>query len=242
MVLLDPILIEKNVLKAFRKLTKNVNHSIRQGKPVDQRSLFASMMSLGDRFELQGQHHLMNTKSANFAEALVSKKQYNLASIIYGILIKNNGGNPFLLEYFGQKALAAAKKTKDPIHIMARADDLNRLYRVTEYGSKKHFKVLVDEEKALKTIISDYDLAVDNYRTISREPLPIEHYEFMLCGIKMEIAKIKMNSNPIFAINELKDAQIMMRKYGYGTITRRIKSLLHDAYVKFYSLPDIYPR
>ena len=232
MILLDPVIIEKNTEKAFKLLAKNVQHSLQQGKRVDSKSFYASLMGLGDRFELQGHRHIMNFKSANFAQDLVGKKEYNLASIIYGILIKNNAHNPVLLEDFARKALAAAKKAKDSIHSMARADDLNRLYRQTEYGSDKHFRALVEEKKALCKIVSNYDGAVKNYLTISRKPLPREHYEFMLCGIKIEIAKIKMDSNPLLAIKELEGAQKIMRKYGYGTITQRIKTLIDEAYAK----------
>lgn len=232
MALLEPILIERNALKAFRQLTRNINHRIQQGQIVNPKSLYASLMSLGDRFELQGQHHVMNLQSSNFAEKLVAQGQYNLASIIYGILLKSNEKNPFLLEHFGQKALAAARKTNDPIHIMARADDLNNLYRITEYGSSKHYKVLTEEKKALENIVYNYKRAIRKYKTISREPLPLDHYEFMLCGIKMEIAKIKMDTNPLLVINELEEAEKLMNKYGYGTITRRIQSLLDEAYAR----------
>ena len=230
MVSLNPILAEENTMKAFQLFKQNVHNAIQQGKDIDYRSFYNSLISFGDRFELQEQRHIMNCSIANFAENLASQKQYDLASIIYGILIKSNWNNSYLLEQFGLKGLAIAKKLNDPIHIMARADNLNQLYRATEYGSKKHLQALVEEEKALKTIVSNYDLARKNYKTIFREPLPFEHYEFMLCGIKMEIAKINIDSNPLLAINKLEEAQDIISKYGYGTITQRIQALLDKAY------------
>ena len=230
MALIDPILLERSAIKAFGQLTQKVNRSIMLRQNVSQRGLFASLMDLGDRFEMQGQHHIMNTKSAEFAEDLLSKKEYDLASIVYGILIKINRNNPALTEEFAKKALSVAKKTGDPIHIMARADDLNYLYRQTEYGSKKHFQALLEEKKALVEIVTNYEGAVRKYRTLTRQPLTKDRYEFMLCGIKMEIAKIKLETNPLLAINELESAQKIMRKYGQGTLVKRIKGLLDIAY------------
>ena len=229
-LLFNPRLLSRNSLLAFRRMSDNVHGTISSGQAVDRRSLFASVQTLGDTFESQGQKHLLNSEGAILAQSLAARKEYDLSSIIYGILIKRNKENPFLLEEFAKKALASAKKTKDAIHIMARADDLNNLYRITEYGSKKHLKVLFEEKNALLSIINNYEGAIRNYRTISRKPLSKEHYEFMLCGIRMEIAKILEAEYPLQAIKELEAAQRLISKYGEGTLTYRISNLLDRAY------------
>ena len=224
--------ITDDALKIFKQLSKNVNKSIKTGEEIDTKTFATTVRFIGDSFEYQGQKYLMNSNGGNFAESLVSQNRFDLASILYGILIKSNSNNPALLEHFAQRGLAAAKKSKDPIHIMARADDLNKLYRMTEYGSKKHLKALSEEKCALLDIVKNYRKAVQNYKTITRKPLSLDHYEFMLCGIRMEIAKITMDSNPFIAINELEAAQKLIRKYGDGTLTRRIEMLLDEAYAR----------
>ena len=229
-LLINSRLLAEDALKAFKNLSKKVHTSISKGKSIDSRSFASTMRIIGDTFEMQGQKYLMNYNGAQLAENLSKQNEHNLASILYGILIKNNNNNPVLTEEFARKALQNAKKTKDPIHIMARADDLNRLYRITEYGSEKHLKVLMEEKKALLKIVSDYKKAVRSYRTISRLPLSIDHYEFMLCGIRMELAKIMKYTYPLQAIKELEAAQKIMQKHGQGTLTQRIEMLLDEAY------------
>lgn len=224
--------ITDDALKVFKQLSKNVNKSIKTGEQIDTKTFATTVRFIGDSFEYQGQKYLMNSKGGDFAESLVCQNRFDLASILYGILIKSNSNNPALLEHFAQRGLAAAKKSKDPIHIMARADDLNNLYRMTEYGSKKHLKALSEEKCALLEFVKHYQKAVQSYKTITRKPLNLDHYEFMLCGIRMEIAKITMDSNPFIAINELEAAQKLMQKHGDGTLTRRIEMLLDEAYAR----------
>lgn len=229
-LLFNPILLADDALKVFKSLSKNVRSTVKHGYEVDKNAFAQSIRVVGDSFEYQGQKHIMNYKGAQLAEKLVYNQQLDLASIIYGVLIKNNEHNPVLLEEFAKRGLALARKTNDPIHIMARLDDLNHLYRKTEYGSKKHFKILSEEKNVLLEIVKHYDKAVQRYNTISRPPLTKNHYEFMLCGIRMEIAKIIMEKNPFIAITELEAAQNLMRKYGNGTLTKRIEMLLDQAY------------
>ena len=229
-LLFNPIHFAEDTQKVFNTLSKNVRTAIAKGEYIDARMFSESIRTIGDSFEHQGQKYIMNYKGAKLAKELTDKKQFNLASIIYSFLIKNNEQNPVLCEDFAKKGLKLARRVQDPIHIMARLDNLNNLYRKTEYGSKKHIKTLVEEKEILRKIVKKYKNCINQYNTISRQALPKEHYEFMLCGIKMEIAKIMLEKNPLMAILELESAERMLHKYGKGTLTDRIQMLLAKAY------------
>lgn len=231
-LLFNPIALADDAYTVFKCLSREVQTTVAKGKAVDKSAFAQSVKTLRDTFEHRGQRHLMTYEGANLAEKLAQNERADLASILYGVLIKSNINNPLLVEEFAQKGLALARKTKDPIHIMARLDDLNHLYRTTEYGSKKHFKILCQEKEILKKIVRNYDDAVRRYNTISRQALPKNHYEFMLCGIRMEIAKIIMDKNPFIALTELEAAEKIIYKYGDGTLTTRIKMLLDEVYAR----------
>lgn len=229
-LLFNPIALADDAYTVFKRLSREVQTTVAKGKAVDKSAFAQSVKTLRDTFEHRGQRHLMTYEGANLAEKLAQNERADIASILYGVLIKSNINNPLLVEEFAKKGLALARKTKDPIHIMARLDDLNHLYRTTEYGSKKHFNVLAQEKEILKYILKNYDKAVERYDTISRKALPKERYEFMLCGIRMELAKIVLEKNPLMAITELESAERIIQKYGAGTLASRIQSLLDIAY------------
>ena len=82
--------ITDDALKIFKQLYNNTHKSIKRGQEVDTRSFASTVRFIGDSFEYQGQKYLMNSKGGNFAESLVNQNRFDLASILYGILIKRD--------------------------------------------------------------------------------------------------------------------------------------------------------
>ena len=182
---------------------------------------------VGDSFVNQNAKEQMNKKSTWFAESLVSQKANDLAGIIYSILVKLNYDNPSLREKFATNALAIATRVKDPIHIMARANDLKEIYKITAKGSDKHIKVLYQEKRALNDIINNYDKLKQEHRTVSRDLSPIDGYKKKLGAIKFEIGSLLLNKEPILAKNELEGAREIYSQFGEGSYTEKIDKLLN---------------
>ena len=59
---------------------------------------------------------------------------------MYSLLLRINPKNSPIIEQIARNALLIAKRLHDPVHIMARANDLKEIYKITENGSKKHLK------------------------------------------------------------------------------------------------------
>ena len=104
-------------------------------------------------------------------------------------MIRLNPKHTTVVEQVATNALAIAKRLNDPVHIMARANDLKEIYRISQPGSAKHLKSLQTEKRALNDICNNYQNVQKRYRTLSRKMRPVEAYELKLAAIRYEIAK-----------------------------------------------------
>lgn len=223
----NPKTLAQNPALSYDSYAQKVIKAIKREAVVDKSSFFAELKELGDSFVRQDAKEQMNKKSKWFAETLVALKSNDLAGIVYSYLVKLNYGSPKLREEFATRALAIAKRTNDPIHIMARANDLKEVYKITAHGTEKHLRVLYQEKRALNDIISNYDIYKSNKsRSISREMRPIDGYLQKLADIKIEIAEMLLKKNPELAQKELIEAKNIYSKFGEGKNTQKIEHLL----------------
>ena len=164
----------------------------------------------------------MNKKAKKLAETLVAKNDNNMAGIIYSFLIKFNQGNTKLVEEFATSALAIAKRLNDPMHVMARCNDLKEIYKIFPPKDDKLLKVLYEEKRALNKIITDYDNVKTKYNTINRQMKPVSNYRILLADIKFEIGKQLTNKDEKLAIQEIAEARAIYEEY---KLTNRLASL-----------------
>lgn len=223
----SPESIKRNPIQAYDSYAQNVIKAIKRNAVIDKPSFSAELKELGACLVNQNSIDLMNKKSSNFAETLVSHKANELAGIIYSFLIKLNYDNFGLREKFATNALAIAKRQKDSIHIMARANDLKELYKITARGSVKHIKILYDEKRALNDIITNYDRIKAERRTAG-DLVPIDGYKTKLAAIKVEIGELLLRTNPTLAKKELMEAKEMYATYGEGKNTQKIELMLEE--------------
>jgi len=207
--------------KAFEVLSMKVKNNSAKVKPI---AFSCEIHDIGNGFERRGQRQVLINKYSGFAEMLTGLGKDNLAGIVYSFLIKINQGNSDLIEKFATRALKIAKRQHDPVHIMARTDDLRRVLS-PERDRERLVRVLYDEKRALNDICNKYDSVKKRYNTLTRKMKPVEQYRVKLAAIKVDIAELIMDENPKQAICEITEAKEIMQSFGKGTITKKIDNL-----------------
>lgn len=192
--------------KSFDVFSQQVLKNIKRGENANLKEFTSRLTSFSDTFEVDKSG--MNKKSKKFAETLVGLNKDNLASIVYSFLIKVNRGNIDLIEEFATNALKIAKRLKDPLHIMARANDLREAYKIVPPKNEKFMSVLYDEKHALKDIISNYEKVQKQNKNLK----PKENYQILLAEVKCDIAKRQSDKN--LAKQELLEAKELYETLG----------------------------
>lgn len=217
-----------NPNKAFDIFESKVTKIITKKEKIDPGSFFAELNSICKKFVANNQLDRINKNNLKFAEKLVALGDGRLAAIIYSLLIKLNSNNIELVEHFATNGLIIAKRFHDPVHIMARCEDLRRIYNVTCPQSEKMLKVLYEEKKALNSITKNYTNAQNKFQTLSRDMKPLENYQIMQGAIQIQIAKMLKNTNPKESIKELESANALLSNLGKGKYTKEIQKLLNE--------------
>ena len=218
----------KNSKNAFDLFEKKVTKIVSNNNDVDANSFSGELKCFLNKYTDSNETNKMNNKFVAFAERLVSLGKDSLAGIIYSFLIKANSNNPALVERFAINGLAIAKRFNDPVHIMARCENLRRIYSVSEPQSEKMLKVLYEEKRALNDISKNYQGAQNRFQSVTSEMKPLENYQIMLSAIKIQIAKIIKKSKPDEAIKELKEAKELLGKDKNGELIQEVEKLLSE--------------
>ncbi len=212
--------------KAFCEFEDKITKKLQRKETINHTQFSCELHDIGESFVRQKQIDSFNNNGKRFAERLVSLGDNNLAGIVYSLLLRTNPKNSPIIEQIARNALLIAKRLHDPVHIMARANDLKEIYKITENGSKKHLKVLFEERRALNEICNDYEKVQKRYCSRKREMRPVGAYELKLAAIKFEIAEIIQKDNKKEAIEELKSALQILDKHGRGRLAEKIVELL----------------
>lgn len=214
--------------KAFNIFQNKVISISKRNEEVDVKSFYAQLAGLGDRFEECSQREVMNKNSKRLAETLVSLGNGKLAGVIYSFLIKLNHNKPSQVEQLAYNGLAIAKRFNDPVHIMARCEDLNKIYSIIEPQGQKRLRLLYDEKRALSTICKNYDKAQERFMSITRKMKPLDTYQRLLCHVKIRIARAEKRTNPNQAIYELETAKEIANKLKSEKLLKIINSVMED--------------
>lgn len=218
----------KNSKNAFDIFEKKVTKIVTNKGDVNSSSFAGELKCFLNKYTDSNEINKMNKNFVKLAEKLVSFGKGSLAGSIYSFLIKANSNNPELVERFAINGLAIAKRFNDPVHIMARCENLRRIYSVTEPQSEKLLKVLYKEKRALNDISKNYQGAQNRFKSVKSEMKPVEHYQVMLSAIKIQIAKIIKKSKPDEAIKELTEAKELLGKNKNGELLQEVDKLLSE--------------
>ena len=222
----NPKFIYKNPHKAYGEFKQAVVTNINKSQQINCDSFYAEFKTFADAFGKRKKIQELNAISRSLIEFLVNKNQDHLASIAYSALIKMNENNPKAVEELALKALAIATRFNDPVHKMARANDLINIYSKSERGSDRHVKYLRIANRALMDICKNYDRTIKlRFRSISRDVKPLENYELLLCDTKLKIAKYTAENELSNAKYELEEAKKLYEKNKNCSIEESIKIL-----------------
>lgn len=141
------------------------------------------------------------------AKCLEHGKNPELPGIIYSAMCKLTEYFPRQLEYFAKKGYQIAERNGDYIHMMARLNDLNKVYKNRPDKLMQYIDVLYGQERCLKELCYNYDNAVSTFRSVSRLPAPRESYYLMLANTQTELAKLIRRKHPDQAERKLLSAR-----------------------------------
>lgn len=193
-----------NPNKTFDVFSQRVLKNIKRGQKLNLQDFTKELTTFEDCFEAN--ENILNKKSKNLAETLVSLNKDSMASIVYNFLIKVNNGNIKLIEEFATNALKIAKRLNDPVGIMARANDLREVYKVFPPKNDKFMSILYDEKHALNKIINNFD----NLQKQNKNLKPKESYQALLADVKFDIGTRHNDKN--IAKQELSEAKTIYIK------------------------------
>lgn len=222
----SPEQIYSNPQKAFNKFANKITQGTKNKIQISPKEVSTEIYRYNNIFAKKNMTSLFTNLAMQLAQTLVSLGDNNLAGTIYSFLIKTNGGNAKLAEQIATNALAIAKRQHDPIHIMARANDLNNIFKVTAPQSKRRLTILYDEKRALNDICTNYEKVSKRYKTLTRRMKPVEVYEIMLASIKIQIAEFVASTDKYLAKEEALGAKKILDKYGKGKLTQQVNRLL----------------
>lgn len=162
------------------------------------------------------------------ASQMVQEENTDFAGIILSSLCKIVQYLPELLEHFAIKGYEVAKSKGDTLHMMARLNDLRKVYYRRPEKLYQYIQVLYKQEKCLKELTRNYDKAVGSYQTVSRQAAQKRDYELMLAHVQTEIGKITKRKHPFDAQSKLLSARETFETRGYSKNVDYIDMLLNE--------------
>lgn len=160
------------------------------------------------------QRDLFCSEADTLASQLFEKKNFDLASIIMSTLCKVTQFFPDKLEPFAIKGYEIAKSKGDYVHMMARLNDLRKIYYRRPDKVYQYVQVLYKQEKCLKELTNHYESAIESFHTINRQPAAKRDYQQMLAHVQTEIGKLTKKKQPKDAKAKLLSARAFFEEQG----------------------------
>lgn len=179
-----------------------------------------------------------------FADKLFENNKNDFAGIIMSSLCKLTEFFPDKLEQFAQKGYKIAKANGDCVHMMARLNDLRKIYYRRPDKVNQYVQVLYKQEMCLKELSKNYDNAIASFKTINRKVALKKDYEQMLGHVQVEIGKLTKRKHPEQARSRLISAREIFDKRGNTKNVNYIDMLISEidadmSYNGFYSNRNI---
>lgn len=162
------------------------------------------------------------------AGRMIDTQNNDFAGIILSSLCKITQYIPELLEGFAIKGFRVAEANGDAVHMMARLNDLRKIYYRKPDKLYQYIQVLYKQEKCLKELTRNYDKAVCSYQTVTRQAAQKRDYELMLAHVQTEIGKITKRKHPHDAQAKLISARETFEARGYIKNVEYINMLLNE--------------
>ena len=150
----------------------------------------------------------------NLAQQLHENGASDLSGVIYSTLVKLCELHPTHMQKYAMRGLEVARSQGDNVHIVARLNDMRKLYDRTPGKFHDYINVLYAEEHYLRKLAFNYDEAIKTYSTIERKPATKEEYTRLLAFIQTEIAKLTWRRHPVEALVRFVQARYIFRTSG----------------------------
>lgn len=160
------------------------------------------------------QRDLFCAEADVLAQKLMSSENHDFASIVISALCKITEFMPNQLEGFAKKGYEIAKLKGDYVHMMARLNNLRKVYQGDYNKLYDYVQVLYKQEKCLKELTNHYETAVGTYQTLVRKAASKNDYETMLAYVQTEIGKLTRKKHPQDALVKLLNAREIFEKRG----------------------------
>lgn len=206
-----PKISPDKVRKNFEIFLSQTEKKLNRGQKTDIKDFSTDLYRFSSAFEKTPEADILVKKANQFAEKFTSNGNNNFAGVIYSFLLKVVK-NPKIVETLAVKQLAIAKRTNDPIHIMARTADIRKVYQEIAPNSPEHLKWLREEVRSIRKVINHYEHSTKNFKSVSRDVRPKEFYEEMLGFILVDVGKILKKQSPKEAMPVMLEAKEIFAK------------------------------
>lgn len=160
------------------------------------------------------QRDLFCAEANVLAEELMAIENKDFASIIMSVLCKMTEFFPEQLEGFAKKGYEIAKSRGDYVHMMARLNNLRKVYQGNYDKLYDYIQVLYKQEKCLKELTNHYESAIASFQSVTKNAASRSDYENMLAYVQTEIGKLTRKKHPQDAYNKLINAREIFEKRG----------------------------
>ena len=174
------------------------------------------------------QRDLFCSEADMLATKLVENKNNDFAGIVMSTLCKLTQFFPNKQEPFAIKGYNIAKSNGDYVHMMARLNDLRKIYYRRPDKLYNYVQVLYKQEKCLKELTNKYESAVGTFQTVKRKAATKKDYEQMLAHVQTEIGKITKRKHPHDAKAKLISAREIFAQRGNKKNVEYINMLLSE--------------
>lgn len=212
--------MNSNTIPIFRSFSKFVLENERMITP---RVLSEHFINFQKSLERSAEVDEFCREADDLASKLFQDEKMDLAGIIYSGLCKMGGRD---MQVFAQKGYEVAEANGDYIHMMARLNDLRRVYYRDPSKVNEYVRVLYKQEKCLKHLTRNYDEDVKNFHSVIRRPGSFVEYETMLAHVRTDIGKLTWRKHPNDARHKLLLAKATFDKIGYTDSSKYIENLL----------------
>ena len=179
-------------------------------------------------YMIEKQRDVFCLEADELAAKLVEQKNNDFAGIIMSALCKLTEFMPNQLEKFALKGYAIAKVNGDPVHMMARLNDLRKVYYRRPEKLYQYIQVLYKQEKCLKELTNHYETLSETHKTVTRRLAPKKDYEQMLAHVQTEIGKLTKKKHPYDAKRKLLSAREVFEARGNRQNVEYIDMLLRE--------------
>ena len=164
----------------------------------------------------------------DLATKLVEQNNTDFAGIIMSSLCKLTEFIPAQLEKFALRGYEIAKANGDHVHMMARLNNLRKVYMNRPEKLYDYIQVLYKQEKCLKQLTRQYEVSAKSYNSVFRKVASKRDYEMMLAYVQTEIGKLTKKKFPQDARAKLLSAREIFAQRGNKQSVNYINMLLKE--------------